>query len=107
MALEPLPFQQPVKPEPVQPRLLNDDDRKDLPGLRRSLAPQLGQPPQQPRHVSPLNAALRHLLALARRKRRDQPRLAAQFQRNENRAKLRADGGRVFQVIAQHRSSPG
>ena len=33
------------------------------------------------------------------------PSLSAQFQRNENRAKLRADGGRFFQVIEQHRSS--
>ena len=109
MALDPFPLQDAVKPEPVQPRFLNDGDRK----ASRSAPPPCASTPQSApavrRRLPPprSHGEFRHLLAIARRKRRDQPRLSAQFQRNENRAKLPGDGGRFFQVIAQHRSSPG
>ena len=43
---------------------------------------------------------LRHLLAAARQQRRDQPGRTAQFQRNENCAKIAADGTRRFGLIS-------
>ena len=44
--------------------------------------------------IAALNRMLRHLLPAARRQRRDQPGRPAQFQRNEDCAKLRLDSGR-------------
>src|SRR5947207_6882650 len=51
-----------VDPEAVQTGLLHDDNREVPAGPRRSLAPELGEPTQQPRHVTRRNRMLGHLL---------------------------------------------
>ncbi len=43
MALDPFPLQDPVDPEPVQPRFLDDDDRKDVPRPSACFLLELGQ----------------------------------------------------------------
>ena len=87
-----------MNPEPVQAGFLNDNEMEALTRPHRRLALQLGKARQKPRNITGRDAVFRHLLALARGKRRDQPGLSAQFQRNKNRAKLDMDSGRV-QVI--------
>jgi hypothetical protein len=44
MALAALRLKDPMKPEAVQTRLLNHDDRMERPGPRQRFAPQLRQP---------------------------------------------------------------
>src|SRR5438876_7663681 len=104
MALDPLLLQNAVEPEPIQPRLLDRDDRIASAGPDLRLALELLTEPHQPGNIAGRNAVLGHLLALARRKRGDQPIRTAQFQRHKNCAKLRADSGRsVGRMIEQHR----
>jgi hypothetical protein len=62
VALDPFGLQHPVDPEAVQTSLLDDDNREVSAGPRRSLAPELGEPTQKPRHVARQNRVLGHLL---------------------------------------------
>ena len=56
MALDPFPLQDTVDPEPVQPRFLDDDDRKDVP---RPGACNLDLPPESGGMRSERHAATR------------------------------------------------
>src|SRR3984893_2273602 len=104
MALNAVLLQNTVQPEPVQPRLLDRDDRIALAGPDLRLAPELRKQRQKLRHIASRDAVLGHLLALAGRQRRHQPRRTAQFQRNKNCGNMRADSGRfVGRMIEQHR----
>src|ERR1700730_2770798 len=62
VALDPFGLQHPVDPEAVQTGLLDDDNREVPAGPRRSLAPEVREPTQQPRHVARRNRVLGHLL---------------------------------------------
>jgi len=55
VALDPFGLQHPVDPEAVQTGLLDDDNREVPAGPRRSLAPELREPTQQPRYVARRN----------------------------------------------------
>src|SRR5258708_33081106 len=104
MALNAVLLQNTVQPEPVQPRLLDRDDRIALRRPDPRLAPEVCQQLHQASNIAGRDAMLGHLLAFARRKRRYQPIRTTQFQRHKNCAKLRADGGRsVGRMIEQHR----
>src|SRR6266702_6345660 len=104
VALDPLLLQNAVQPEPVQTRLLDCDDRIAQAGPDLRLAIELCEQLHQLSNIVRLDAVPGHLLALAGRQRRDQPRRTAQFQRHKNCAKLRADSGRsVGKMIEQHR----
>src|SRR5882757_2909268 len=104
VALDPLLLQNTVQPEPVQPRLLDRDDRIALAGPDLCLAPEFRKQRQKLRHIAGRDAVLGHPLALAGRQRRHQPRRTAQFQRNKNCGNIRADSGRfVGRMIEQHR----
>jgi hypothetical protein len=64
VALDTLLLQNAVKPEPVQPRLLDRDDRMALARSRLRLALQLRKQLQEFRNITGLHAVLGHLLAL-------------------------------------------
>src|SRR5271165_5738831 len=83
-----------MKPETVQPRFLDGDDRKGFPRPRQRFLLQLRKPRQQCRNIPRSQGMLRHLLPRAWRQRCDEPDLAAEFQRDENRGKIGLDGGR-------------
>ena len=70
-------------------------DRVVLSRSRHRLAVELGKPRQKSGRIPRPDAVLGHLLTPARRQRGDQPDRMAQFQRNKNCAKLRADSGSV------------
>ena len=104
VALDPLLLQNTVQPEPVQPRLLDRDDRIALlrPDLR--LPPEFRKQLHQTGYIAGRGAMLGHLLAFARRQRRHQPIRTAQFQRHKNCANMGADSGQsVGRMIEQHR----
>src|SRR5208283_1206645 len=87
-------LQHTMKPEAVETRFLNDDDRKGFSGPLRRLPLELRKTRQQRRDVPGSHRMLRHLLAGARRQRCDQPDGTAQFQGDENCGKIGLDGGR-------------
>ena len=58
MALDPFRLQHPVDPKAVQTGLLDDNNREVPAGPRRSFAPELGEPTQQPRHLARRNRVL-------------------------------------------------
>ena len=66
MALDPFLLQDPVDPEPVQPRFLDDDDRKDVPRPGACFLRELGQARKKAGDVTAAHRMLRHLLAAAR-----------------------------------------
>src|SRR4051794_19623750 len=66
-------LQDSMDPEAVQTGLVDDDNREVPARPRRSLAPELGEPTQQPRHVTRLNRVLGHLFPAARRQGRNHP----------------------------------
>jgi hypothetical protein len=84
----------PVQPEAVEPRLLDSDDREAISSACLGLALEFGKAQQQRRHIAGRHGVLRHLLAGARRQRRDELDFAAQFQRDEYRGNTVVDGGR-------------
>ncbi len=100
MAFDAFALQHAMKPETVETRFLNDDDRKGFPGPRQRLLLQLRKARQQRRNVPGRHRMLRHLLAAARRQRCDQPDRAAQFQRHENCGKIGLDSGRRFGSVS-------
>ena len=55
---------------------------------------------QQPGDVAATYRVLRHLLSVGWRQRRDQPARSAEFQRDEDRAKIGPDGGRCFELVS-------
>src|SRR5690242_18258433 len=67
VALDPLALQHPMNPEPVQSRLLNDDDRETLSRSPSCLLSELRETHQQPRNVPARNRVLRHLFPTTRR----------------------------------------
>src|SRR6266550_3145685 len=104
MALNAVLLQNTMQPEPVQPRLLDRDDRIALAGPDLRLAPELSKQRQKLGRITRRDAVLGHLLAIAGRQRRHQPIRTAQFQRYKNCGNMRADSGRsVERMIEQHR----
>src|SRR6266550_9232297 len=104
MALNAVLLQNTMQPEPVQPRLLDRDDRIALAGPDLRLAPELSKQRQKLGRITRRDAVLGHLLALAGRQRRHQPIRTAQFQRYKNCGNMRADSGRsVERMIERHR----
>jgi hypothetical protein len=63
MALDPVLLQDPVNPEPIQPRFLDDDDRKDVPRPSACFLLELGQARKKSGGVTAAHRMLRHLLA--------------------------------------------
>jgi hypothetical protein len=94
VALDPFGLQHTIDPETVQTGLLDDDNREIPPGPRSRFLLELSEPFEQASDIAALNRMLRHLLPAPRRQRRDQPSRSAQFQRNEDCAKIRSDSGR-------------
>src|SRR6266403_4162947 len=104
MALNAVLLQNTMQPEPVQPRLLDRDDRIALAGPDLRLAPELSKQRQKLGRITRRDAVSGHPLALAGRQRRHQPIRTAQFQRYKNCGNMRADSGRsVGKMIVQHR----
>ena len=66
MALDPFLVQDPVDPEPIQPRFLDRDDRKDVPLPSACFLLELGQARKKSGDVTAADRMLRHLLAAAR-----------------------------------------
>src|SRR3954467_1759686 len=66
-------IQDPVDPEPVQPRFLDDDDGKDLPRPDAGFLLELGQARKESADVTAAHRVLRHLLAAARSEGGDDP----------------------------------
>jgi hypothetical protein len=62
VALDPIPQQNAVDSEPVQPRFLNHDDRIALSGPRQSLPPQYGKASRKP-SMSPASTACLDILS--------------------------------------------
>src|ERR1700722_20113172 len=81
MALDALLLQNAVQPKPVQPRLMDRDDRIALASSDLRLALEFCKQRQKSGRIACRDALLGHLLALARRQRRHQPIRSAQFQR--------------------------
>src|ERR1700689_2513647 len=77
MAFDAFALQHPMKPEAVETRFLNDDDRKGFSGPLQRLPLELRKALQQRRDVPGSHGMLRHFLAGARRQRCDQPDGAA------------------------------
>src|SRR5665811_176506 len=82
-----------VDPKAVETRLLNHDDWNDLPRADMHLVLELREPRPQSSDIAAANSMLRHLFSAARRQRCNQPGRSTEFQRDENRAKISADGG--------------
>src|ERR1700676_2561550 len=99
MPFDAFALKQAMKPEAVETCFLNGDDREQFSGPLRRPPLQLGKTRQQRRDISGLHGMLRHLLAAARRQRRDQPDRAAEFQRDENGGKMGLDSGRCFGAV--------
>src|SRR3954470_6310160 len=73
MALDPFALQDAVDPEPVQPRFLDDDDRKDVPRPDTGFLLELGQARQKSGDVTAAHRMLRHLLTATRSEGGDDP----------------------------------
>src|SRR5271166_6274624 len=99
MAFDAFALQHTMKPEAVETRFLNDDDRKGFSGPLRRLPLELRKARQQRRDVSCSHGMLRHFLAGARRQRCDQPDGAAEFQRDETGGKMSLDSGLRFGAL--------
>src|SRR5580704_10506724 len=92
-------LQHPMKPEAVETRFLNDDDRKGFSGPLRRLPLELRKARKQRRDVPGSHGMLRHFLAGGRRQRCDQPAGAAEFQRDETGGKMSLDSGLRFGAL--------
>src|SRR5260370_25694492 len=104
LALNSVLFQSARQQEPFENRLLDRDDWIALAGPGQRFPLEVRKQLQKPSNITSRDAVFGHLLALARRKRCNQPVRTAQFQRHKNCAKLRADSGRsVGKMIVQHR----
>src|SRR3984957_17406308 len=99
MAFDAFALQHPMKPEAVETRFLNDDDRKGFSGPLRRLPLEPRKARQQRRDVPGSYGMLRHFLAGARRQRCDQPDGAAEFQRDKTGGKMSLDSGRRFGAL--------
>src|SRR5580693_9299413 len=99
MAFDAFALQHPMKPEAVDTRFLNDDDRKGFSGPLRRLPLELRKARQQRRDVPGSHGMLRHFLAGARRQRCDQPDGAAEFQRDKTGGKMSLDSGLRFGAL--------
>jgi len=73
VALDPFILQHTMNPKAVQPRFLNDDDRKGATRSSPSLLLKLSEALQQSGDIAAAHRMLRHFLAAARRQRCDQP----------------------------------
>src|SRR3954464_6135118 len=73
MALDPFRLQDPVDPEPVQPRFLDDEDGKDVPRPGACFLLELGQARKESGDVTVAHRMLRYLLAAARSEGGDDP----------------------------------
>src|SRR5664279_5911650 len=100
MAFDAFALKHTMKPEAVETRFLNDDDRKGFSGPLRSLPLQFGKARQQRRDVPGSYGMLRHLFAKPRRQRCDEPDRAAEFQRDENGGKMGLDSGWRFGAVS-------
>ena len=100
VALDPLLLQCAVNPEPVEPGFLDHDDRETASCARLRLLPELRKARQQAGDVAAGNGMARHLLAATRQERCDDPARAAEFQRDEDCAKIGADGGRFRGAVS-------
>ena len=96
MAFDAFALQHPMKPEAVETRFLNDDDRKGFSGPLRRFPLELRKARQQRRDVPGSHGMLRHFLPGGRRQRCDQPDGAAEFQRDKTGGKMSLDSGRRF-----------
>ncbi|GGC06555.1 hypothetical protein GCM10011494_26470 [Novosphingobium endophyticum] len=74
MALDTFVLQDPVDPETIETRLLDDDKPEFLSGSRLRLRTKLGEALHQPGNIASADNMLRHPLAGAWRQRRDQQR---------------------------------
>src|SRR6266446_4027112 len=89
-------LQHPINPETIESSLLDDDEREDPSRPCPRLLLELRKALKQPGHIAATYSILRHLFSAARRQRGDQPTGSAQFQRDEDSAKVGADGTQCF-----------
>ena len=80
MALDPFALQYAMDPEPIQTRLLNDDDREHLTGASARFLLQMRKPRQQAGHIAATHAVFGHCLPGPGRQGRDQPHRTTEFQ---------------------------
>jgi hypothetical protein len=92
-----------MKPEAIEPRLLDHNKAKALSGASLRLALQFGKTGKQPGNIPCGYDELRHLLAVPRHQRRDQPFRLREFQRDKSRAKLGVNSGRRLGTMSCNR----
>lgn len=102
MALDAFAVENTMNPEPVEAGLLDGDDWEDPVKTVSRLLLKLREPCQEAADIAGRDRMLGQLLAGAWRQRGDEPGGTAEFQGDEDRAEISANGCLVLRLVFEH-----